>query len=584
MLRHTDAAPNAVEFRSRLQQHLEELADQVVLRILLAPSDAPVALTGSQVLQQSLALADRYLDAPDRGVVLLLLPHSVELFLLHLGVLLRGRIPAILAWPTSRVAPDKYQRNVLHQLRNLPATQLLTLPRLAQNLDAALPYRVTSCPIAGVEKLEKTFAVDLVVEPVAKNTALRAAGDTPADALFLQFSGGTTGAQKCVVVTAGMLHAQLRVLAKCLDFGPRDVVVSWLPMYHDMGLIACLWLPLWSGASSVQFSAQDWLMDPALLFRLMERFAGTFTWLPNFAFAYMAGQRARMKTPVSLRGVRAWINCSEPVRHRSIRGFVDAFTEWGVTAEKCQACYAMAENVFAVTQTPLDRPPRTVPRSALSSSSQGFGELAYDLVDDVYVSSGKTLEDVHLRIRAADGSACPEKQPGGIEIKTGSVFSGYWGNDGFQKQALSADGWYATGDYGFLDGDELFVIGRTKDIIIVGGQNVFPEDVEMVVNTVEGVYPGRVVAFGTQDAQVGTENLAVVAEMRGEFQDEKAKKMEREIQSLVLSAIGIAPRFARVVPERWIVKSTAGKISRRETSLRFLAEMGKGPADAPKSS
>ena len=172
----------------------------------------------------------------------------------------------------------------------------------------------------------------------------------------------------------------------------------------------------------------------------------------------------------------------------------------------------MAENTFAVTQTPLGKLPAKVARAAVKNSKTEFGELAFDLPDDVYVSSGTALDHMQIRIRHADGSLCGDGEPGSIEIETPSMFSGYWGNDGFQKQTLTSDGWYATGDYGFLSGRELFVIGRLKDIVIVGGQNVFPEDVEMVVNTVDGIYTGRVVAFGLEDAQVGTENLVVVAE------------------------------------------------------------------------
>ena len=158
------------------------------------------------------------------------------------------------------------------------------------------------------------------------------------------------------------------------------------------------------------------------------------------------------------------------------------------------------------------------------------------------------------------------------------MFAGYWGKQGFQKQSFTGDGWYVTGDYGFLSGDDLFVIGRSKDIVIVGGQNVFPEDVEMAAGSAAGVYPGRVVAFGMQDLQHETENLIVVAELRGHFQTEIARQMEREIQRLVLAAVGIAPRQVRVVPERWIVKSTSGKISRRETRLRFLQQMIETPS------
>jgi len=564
---------NATVFREELRARLLENADRVILRILVSRTQKePVELTGSQLLERSLALAEQYCQAPPMGVVLLLLPHSLELFLLHFGLILTGRLPAILAWPTNRIDPEKYQRNILHQLRNLPAAQVLTLPQLARNLDAGLPYRVTGCPIPDAEYLEKGFAIELRVDPVAKHYRDAAAEDTPPDAIFLQFSGGTTGAQKCVVVTSEILEAQLRRLTACLAFTPEDGVASWLPLYHDMGLIACLWFPLWNNAPSVHCSASDWLMEPSLLFALAERYTSTFCWLPNFAFSYLAGQRERMERTFSIGHVRAWINCSEPVRQRSMNNFTETFTAWGVRPEQCQASYAMAENVFAVTQTPLGDLPRTVPRSRVKHRSVDFSQLAYDLLDDVYVASGTALDGMSIRIRHADGDLCAEYEPGGIEILTESLFSGYWGNGGFQKQALTADGWYLTGDYGFLSDGHLYVIGRTKDIVIVGGQNIFPEDAEMVANSVEGVYPGRVVAFGVENEQQGTESLAVIAEMRGVFERGQAQRMEREIQKLVFSTIGIAPRYVRVVPERWIVKSTAGKISRKETRMRFLEE------------
>jgi len=532
-----------------------------------------VELSGRDVLEQSVAAVERYSSAPDRGVVLLLLPHSLELFLLHIGLLLTGRVPAILAWPTNRVDPRKYQQNLLHQLQNLPAAELLTLPSVARNLDRGLPYSVSSVASAAYNHLDSLFDIELPADSVGKKTASASTAATPEDAVFLQFSGGTTGAQKCVVITAAMLETQLSLLARVLDFGPDDSVVSWLPMYHDMGLIACLWLPLWTGAPSLQFAAQDWLMNPGLLFRLVGSFGGTFCWLPNFAFSYLAAQRARVE-PSALAHVRAWINCSEPVRHKSVESFTSAFSPWGVTAEQCQASYAMAENVFAVTQTTLGSAPLTIPRSALlaGESNRHAMPLSFGLLDEVYVSSGKLLPGMQLRIRRADSSLCHDRESGNIDIKTACMFSGYWGTDGFKTHALTADGWYLTGDYGFTCDADLFVIGRTKDIVIVGGQNVFPEDVEMLVNAVAGVYPGRVVAFGVDDGQQGTENLAIVAEICGEYDAAVATTIEREINRTVLSGIGIAPRFVRVTPQRWIVKSTAGKISRRETRLRFLEE------------
>jgi len=178
---------------------------------------------------------------------------------------------------------------------------------------------------------------------------------------------------------------------------------------------------------------------------------------------------------------------------------------------------------------------------------------------------------VELRIVASDGSASGEAVPGEIYVRTPSLFHGYWGAEGFQTHTLK-DGWHATGDFGFISDGELYVIGRLKDIVIVGGNNIYPEDVEAIVNTLKGIYPGRVVAFGVEDQEYGTQSLAVVAEMKAEFKEDAAGELESAIRKLVLTAIGIAPRHVLVVPKRWIVKSTAGKISRRETRDRFVRE------------
>jgi fatty-acyl-CoA synthase len=213
----------------------------------------------------------------------------------------------------------------------------------------------------------------------------------------------------------------------------------------------------------------------------------------------------------------------------------------------------------------------TFPRSGVRSDNQPYSVRAFDLIDELYVSSGKQLPGVELRIVATDGLLCAEAVPGEIHVRTPALFHGYWGEEGFQTHTLR-DGWHATGDFGFISGGELYVIGRLKDIVIVGGNNIYPEDVEAVVNTLDGVYPGRVVAFGVEDQEYGTQNLAVVAEMKAEFNEEAADELEAAIRKWVLTAIGIAPRYVAVVPQRWIVKSTAGKISRRETRERFARE------------
>jgi acyl-CoA synthetase (AMP-forming)/AMP-acid ligase II len=175
------------------------------------------------------------------------------------------------------------------------------------------------------------------------------------------------------------------------------------------------------------------------------------------------------------------------------------------------------------------------------------------------------------------GIPCPETKcvAGEIQIRTPCLFSGYWSTEGLNTNSICADGFYRTGDYGFLLEGELYVIGRIKDIMIIAGQNIFPEDVEAMVNTVPGIYPGRAVSFGIVDGEYNTEVIAIVAEMKGDYASDGALTLEKEIRSLVLATVGIAPRYVAVVPERWIIKSTAGKISRKETRERFMRELSR---------
>jgi fatty-acyl-CoA synthase len=559
----------AQEFRADLRARLQLRADDVLLNIFV-PSGELKKLTGADILRESERLA-KLSQAHAGSVVLLLLPHSAELFLLHIGLISTGRIPAILPWPTSRMDTEKFQTNLLHQFRNLPADELITVPALAESFGERLPYRVVACDLETDGATGKNvLSVELPTadEREAKSSCI--AFQNPGEALFLQFSGGTTGSQKAVVITAPILSSQLERLREALDFSSKDCVVSWLPLYHDMGLIGCLWLPLWHGAPSVQFAASEWLMNPGRLFEYLERFGGTFCWMPNFAFTYLAGQRERMAGPYALNHVRGYVNCSEPVRLRSIHSFTETFADWGVTKRQMHASYAMAENVFAVTQTQLGNEPKTFARAEIVSERNNTA-LAFDVVDEVYVSSGSPIPGMQVRIVKTTSERCAEREAGEIQLLTESLFNGHWGPEGFVTSTFTDDGWYSTGDYGFVAAGELYVIGRLKDIVIVGGQNIFPEDVENVVNKVEGIYPGRVVAFGIVNAYE-TESLIIVAEMKGEYERERAVVLEKEIAGLIMTAIGVGPRSVYVVPERWIVKSTAGKISRRETRERYLRE------------
>ena len=188
-----------------------------------------------------------------------------------------------------------------------------------------------------------------------------------------------------------------------------------------------------------------------------------------------------------------------------------------------QSSYAMAENVFAVTQSAPGKSLPTVARSQVKGPSLSYQPDAFELIDDEYVSSGRCLKGMRLRIIGTDGSTCPDFVAGEIQLQTSCLFEGYWDRDGFRRDLFTEDGWYRTGDFGFVANEEVFVIGRMKDIIIVAGQNIFPEDVEIITSQVAGVYPGRVIAFGLDNEDLGTQGIGVVAEMSGEFDSAKAR-------------------------------------------------------------
>jgi fatty-acyl-CoA synthase len=561
---------------SMLAGYLRQYAERSLLTVLESPGAVTARTYKGADLLAATDLAQDLSLPPESRVILLLLPHSPELFLLQIGLVLIGKIPAVLPWPTTRVDGEKYQRNLLYQLSNLSADHLITVPRLAENLRPLAGFGVTGLAVTNHASLDAMFG-DRLSGVSALPPQLHELRAMPEDAVFLQFSGGTTGTQKCVVVTERMVEEQVICLRAVLESTAKDCVVSWLPLYHDMGLIACLYFPLLAGISSVHFAASDWLLKPELLFHFIETYQGSHCWLPNFAFSYLAQRKEMMSGEYSLHHVRRWINCSEPVRSKSFDEFARQFQAWGVRQESLHSSYAMAENVFAVTQSSGVHPVTTA-RSKVTGASAGYPPNAFELIDEVFVSSGRCLPGMSVRIIGQDGSLCEDLVAGEIHISSSCLFEGYWERGGFSRSSFAADGWYRSGDFGFLDRGELFVIGRIKDIIIVAGQNIFPEDVELLTAQVAGVQPGRVVAFGVDNDELGTQSVAVVAEMAGEFDPLRASRLEQEVRRLIIASLGIAPRHVSVVPQRWVVKSTAGKISRRDTRNRFLA--GEAVAEA----
>jgi acyl-CoA synthetase (AMP-forming)/AMP-acid ligase II len=264
------------------------------------------------------------------------------------------------------------------------------------------------------------------------------------------------------------------------------------------------------------------------------------------------------------------INCSEPVRAESHEQFLRRYAPFGLRKEALAACYAMAETTFAATQTPPGQEAKHI-IVAREDLSAGIARLARPgETGRACISSGAPISGCELRVLGDDGNALPENKVGEIAIRSISLFDGYHNNPEKTEEVLK-DGWYFSGDYGFLNAGEYYIIGRKKDIIILAGNNIYPEDIEDVVGQVEGVLPGRVVAFGVEDDSTGTEQICVVTEsqVRGEAE---RKKLRMEI---VLAGMGIDVTISNVylAPPRWLIKSSSGKPARKANMERAMTEL-----------
>jgi len=259
------------------------------------------------------------------------------------------------------------------------------------------------------------------------------------------------------------------------------------------------------------------------------------------------------------------INCSEPVRYESHQKFQKRFQPYGVRASSLSTCYAMAETTFAVTQSAPEVPPTmlTISRTLLARGTVTIAEDEHDA--RFCVSSGTPISGCEVRIVDDASMDLPERRVGEIAIRSESIFDGYRNYPEKTAEVLR-DGWYFSGDLGFKYGADYFVVGRKKDIIIVAGNNIYPEDVEAAVGAVSGVIPGRVVAFGQEQPELGTERLCVMAET-----DISEPAEQKRLRTDILKAgmaIDVTIANVYLVPPRFLIKSSAGKPSRQANKDR----------------
>jgi acyl-CoA synthetase (AMP-forming)/AMP-acid ligase II len=402
------------------------------------------------------------------------------------------------------------------------------------------------------------------------------------DALaYLQFTSGSTGAQKAVAHTQGAMRAYFAAKLSAGAITSDDVIVSWLPFYHDLGLISGLLTPLVARCSTVLMSPSHWIRDPKILLWAVHDYRGTMTWMPNFAFNHCTRVvRDRELEGIDLSSWKTLVSGGETVWYASLRRFLDRFAPHGLRETALQAGYGMAENVEGVTASRTGTPLTVdwVDRLELQRTRRAVPvEFAADAAIAI-VPCGPPLPGTDVRIVSDANTELPERHVGEIAVRGPYCLSGgYYRNPAVTADACR-DGWLLTGDLGYVAGGLLHPCGRKNDLIIVGGSNVHPDDIEAVIAETEAVVPGRVVAFGVPDARTGTERIVVVCELREDIDATRRRDLEQEIRTGVVRELDVGVGAIIFAERGWIIKTSSGKLARAANRDKYLNAPRASPA------
>lgn len=501
-------------------------------------------------------------------VVILILQQSIELVYAYFGTILNGSIPSIMPFLTEKLLPEKYRKDLVSLIEITQPSAILTYRDFTDELSEIQANNAFIKALLFSEEIETGAAV---LTGTGNYPGTERDGD---DIVLLQHSSGSTGLQKGVALTHQAVFHQLDCYSKTIRLSSRDVIVSWLPLYHDMGLIACFLMPILYNIPLVIMSPFDWVRAPHRLFQAISHYKGTLCWLPNFAYNFCAHKiRPADMEGIELSTLRAVINCSEPMRRSSHQAFLERFSQYGLQPSAIATCYAMAENVFAVTQDGIDKAVTYDEIDQETFQKDKIARKVFNNRPSVYqVSAGKPIANTQVRIMDGDGRELPDRYVGEIVIKSNCMLTGYYHREDETVNSFS-EGWFKTGDLGYLAEGELYVSGRKKDLIIVGGKNVYPQDIEAVVNEVEGVHPGRCVAFGVFNEEKGTEDVVVIAELERDFAD-KDRQVAEQIRKMVTQSTAVALRQVYLVNDFWLIKTSSGKIARAANKEKYLSETG----------
>jgi fatty-acyl-CoA synthase len=572
----------------------ESLTEILQLRGVGEPERAHIHLYGEDDQLQTITFGELYSRASnvarglrDRGLepgqtVAIMLPTCAEFFYTFAGILLAAGVPVPIYPPFRANRIAEYATRQSSILRNAETRMLVTfkqaegLARLLRPSVPSLSKVLNAERLASKPAQERSEAPSSEWRPV-EFLAHHARGE---DIAFLQYTSGSTGDPKGVTLTHGNLLANIRSIITAVELQADDVAVSWLPLYHDMGLIGAWFVPLVSGIPLVSMSPLGFLSRPERWLRAIDRHRGTISPAPNFAYELCVRKIADSDIEgLDLSSWRAAFNGAEPVHADTFERFAARFVKYGLRRDALLPVYGLAEGTLGISAAKfggykVDR----IERAEFESEGRAIPAAAGDTATLEFVSAGAPLPGVRVRIERSDGGDASERCEGRLWFQGPAATSGYYRNPEATKELIREPGWLDSGDLAYLADGEIYITGREKDLIIKAGRNIYPHEIEDVVGRVSGVRTGCVVAFGAPDLRSGTERLVVAAEVRSLAE---SGRISAEITQAVRDAMGVPPDQVALVPPQSIPKTSSGKLRRSETRRLFLeGRLGKKAAPA----
>jgi 1-acyl-sn-glycerol-3-phosphate acyltransferase len=559
------AKEEAVEATTLLEVidwHMRRQPDRVQIVHLSEQGEQPITCRDLEEASERVAAGLQHHGLEAGQSVAIMLPTCPEYFPVYVGILRAGGVPVPIYPPAHLAQVEEHVRRHVGILCNAGAVLLVTIP------EARVVARLLQAHVPSLR------AVVSAQELLQSGDSLTPVPVVAQDVAFIQYTSGSTGDPKGVVLTHANLLANIRAMGQAIGLRRDDVFVSWLPLYHDMGLIGAWLGTLYFGIPLVVMSPLTFLARPIRWLQAIQAYRGTLSAAPNFAYDLCIAKIADEELAgLDLSSWRLAFNGAEMVWPETLTRFGRRFAPYGFRPEALTPVYGLAECSVGLAFPPSGRGPLIdhVQRASFMYTGRAVPAGCDQASALSLVSCGPPLPGHELRIVDSSGRELDERQEGRVEFRGPSTTRGYFNNPRATAQ-LFRDGWLDSGDRGYLAGGEVFLTGRVKDIVIRGGRNIYPHEVEEAVNEIPGVRKGCTVIFGSPDPASGTERLVVLAETREQGQRER-QQLREAINKAVVNVLGEPADQVVLAPPQTVLKTSSGKLRRSATRALFEAGM-----------